>query len=145
MHLTMNSPRHQSGISLIAAIFMLVTLAMLGALMTVLISSQSLGSLNEWYSSQALYAAESGVQASAYKINHSSGATPTAKCADANTSSPVQVESGTEAWYSITSTLNTINSINVCEIVATGLAGGTSANPTVQRQITVTYSSIAIR
>jgi len=145
MPMISKSPHSQSGISLIAAIFLLVGLAMLGALMTLLITSESESTVNEMLSVQALYAAESGIQVSGFKINQSAVTNGgVADCTQATTSAPVQLESGIDAWYSIQSTLQAFGSVNTCEIVATGMAGGSSGNPTTQREITVYYNSATL-
>lgn len=136
-----NSTKHsQSGVSLIAAIFLLVGLSMLGAMMTLLVTSQSESTLDELYAAQALYAAQSAVQGAAFKINQSAIAGGgTANCTAANTVSPVQLEAGTDAWFEVTSSYQMLGTVGTCKIVATGYAGGTSANPITQRQLTVVY------
>lgn len=132
------SSKRQSGISIITAIVALLGLSLLGAMIAVLTSTQSESTVNEWYSAQALYAAESGIQVSAYKINHGAGA-----CAAAN-ATDILLEAGLPAWYSITTAVVTISGINTCEITATGKAGGTAASPVAQRQIVVNYKSIVV-
>ena len=135
----------QKGASLIAAIFLLVGLSMLGALMTLLVSSQTESSLNEYYAAQALYAAQSGVQVAAFNINQSAIAGGgTANCTAANTAGRIQLESGIDAWYEVTSTYQLLSSIGTCNIVSTGYAGGTSASPITQRQFTVIYNSATL-
>lgn len=131
--------KHQSGISIIMAIVALLGLSLLGAMVAVLTSTQSENTVNEWFSAQALYAAESGIQASAYTINNSAGV-----CAAATTAGPVALQAGLNAWYTINSSVITISGITLCQIVATGLAGGTAASPIAQRQITVDYKSIVV-
>ena len=124
----------QRGVSLVAAIFLLVALATLGALMTVLLSSQSLTSVSDYYANQALYSAESAVQRAAYHINQGRDCT-------AGNVSEQPLEAGLDAWYSISGSSDTIGGHQVCRIIATGMAGGSSANPISQRQITVLYGT----
>ncbi|MGM0593039.1 MAG: hypothetical protein ACQETD_00770 [Pseudomonadota bacterium] len=124
----------QRGVSLVAAIFLLVALAMLGALMTVLVSSQSLTGVSDLYANQALYAAESAVHRAAYRINQARDCT-------AGDVTDQQLEDGVSAWYSVNGSADTVNGHAVCRIIATGMAGGSSANPVAQRQITVIYGT----
>ena len=118
----------QQGVSLITAIFLLVGLSTLGAAMTQMIVTQSLLTTDAWLSSQALYAAETGVQYAAYRLNRTSPAT----CNLSVTNNTV----GTDSWFSISASPG---SVDACEITATGKAGNSSASPAVQRQIVVTY------
>lgn len=127
-----SSLSRQQGVSIITAIFLLVGLSALGAAMTQMIVTQSLQTTDEWLSSQALYAAESGVQYAAYQLNHTSPAV----CSLSVTDNSV----GTNSWFSIISTQGPpLGSINVCEITATGKAGNSATTYAVQRQIVVTY------
>jgi Tfp pilus assembly protein PilX len=121
----------QRGLSLITAVFLLVGLGLLGATMTRMMVTQSQQTIDTWYSSQALYAAESGVQYAAYALNRTSPAA----CSLTVTDSAVTAES----WFSIATQPVTLGTLNVCEITATGKAGISAANPAVQRQIVVTY------
>ncbi len=121
----------QQGVSIIIAIFLLVGLSALGAAMTQMIVTQSLQTTDEWLSSQALYAAESGVQYAAYQLNHTSPAV----CSLSVTDNSV----GTNSWFSIRTQADLLGSINVCKITATGKAGNSAASHAVQRQIVVTY------
>ncbi len=142
MHLI--TRKYQYGVSLIAAIVLLLALSLLGAMIAVLTSIQSESTVNEWFSAQALYAAESGVQASAFLINNNPALTAAATCNAADTGAAVQLEAGRAAWYSVNATATTISGYSLCTIVATGMAGGTSGSPIATRQITVQYRSIVI-
>lgn len=126
--------RTQRGVSLVAAIFMLVALSTLGALLTVLLSSQSLTSVSDFYANQALYAAESAVHRAAFQINQGRDCT-------AGNVTDQQLEAGLQAWYSVNGSIDSVNGHNLCRIVVTGMAGGSSANPISQRQITVLYGT----
>ncbi len=127
----MISAIRQRGVSLITAIFLLVAMSALGAIMTQMLVTQSLQTTDEWFSAQALYAAESGLQYAAYQLNR----TDPPACNLTATDNSVNAQS----WFSIATQPKTLGSIAVCEIIATGKAGGSAMAPAVQRQIVVTY------
>ena len=58
----MNSPRRQSGFAAIAAIFLLVVLAALGAFMVSISSSQQIASAQDVQGSRAYWAAHAGLE-----------------------------------------------------------------------------------
>lgn len=119
------SPVRQRGAALIAAIFVITALAALGGLMTQLLVLGSEETIDEWYSAQALYAAESGVEWSIYN----GGASNTDRV----------VVSG-RAWFDVNvATTNFAGGKTLYIITSTGKAGGTAANPRTQRQIVVQY------
>ena len=123
-------PVRQRGVALIAAIFVITALAALGALMTQLLVLGSEETIDEWYSSQALYAAESGVDWAIWDLTVNGGT---------GVSTNSTVVSG-QVW--MTTTVNTvvINGTNrLYTITSTGTAGGTSGSPRTQRQIVVQY------
>lgn len=123
-------PVRQRGVALIMAIFVITALAALGALMTQLLVLGSEETIDEWYSSQALYAAESGVDWAIWDLTVNGGT---------GTSTNSTVVSG-QVW--MTTTVNTviINGTNrLYTITSTGTAGGTSGSPRTQRQIVVQY------
>lgn len=115
----------QSGAALIAVIFVLTALAALGGLMTQLLTIGSEQTIDGWYSSQALYAAESGVEWSVYK----GGASSTGEQVSAN------------VWFDVSVTTTSFGGgKTLYTITSTGKAGGVSAaNPRTQRQIVVQY------
>lgn len=120
----------QQGAALIAAIFVITALAALGAVMTQMLVSGSEETIDEWYSSQALYAAESGVDWAIWDLTVNGGTGVSTN----NTLSSGQV------WITTTVNTLTINGINnVYTITSTGTAGGTSGSPRTQRQIVVQY------
>ena len=121
----------QRGVSIITAIFLLVGLSALGAAMTQMIVTQSLQTTDAWLSSQALYAAESGVQYAAYQLNRTSPAACSLSVSDNSI--------GSDSWFSISTQPVTLGATVVCRITATGKAGNSAAAPAVQRQIVVTY------
>jgi Tfp pilus assembly protein PilX len=127
---------YQQGVSIITAIFLLVGLSALGAAMTRMLVTQSLHTTDEWLSAQALYAAESGVQFAAYQLNRSSPPVCSLTATDQSVT--------TQSWFSIRTQPRTLGSVAVCEIIATGKAGGSAGMPVVQRQILVTYRWAAL-
>lgn len=119
-----NKRRRQQGAALIAAIFVITALAALGGLMTQMLVLGSGETIDEWYSSQALYAAESGVEWSVYNGG------------GAAVDQPV-VTGG--AWFDVSVVTTFVNGNPLYTITSTGKAGGTAANPRTQRQIVVQY------
>jgi len=119
-------PFRQRGAALIAAIFVITALAALGGLMTQLLVLGSEETIDEWYSAQALYAAESGVEWSVYK-----NGTGTGGGNETVTST---------AWFEVSvATTNFGGGKTLYVITSTGKAGGTATNPRTQRQIVVQY------
>ena len=117
-------PFRQRGAALIAAIFVITALAALGGLMTQLLVLGSEETIDEWYSAQALYAAESGVEWSVYQ----NGAAGTDQAVTAN------------VWFDVSvATTNFGGGKTLYTITSTGKAGSTAANPRAQRQIIVQY------
>lgn len=125
------NPLRQRGAALIAAIFVITALAALGALMTQLLVLGSEETIDEWYSSQALFAAESGVDWAIWDLTVNGGT---------GVSTNSTVVSG-QAWMTTTVPPPVvINGTNIVyTIISTGTAGGTSASPRTQRQIVVQY------
>ena len=124
------SHKNQRGAALIAAIFVIVALAALGGVMTQMLVLGSEETIDEWYSSQALYAAESGVEWAVWDLTKNGGSGVT-------TNSTVVAN---RAWMTTTVNTVTIDSTNnLYRITSMGTAGGTYANPRTQRQITVQY------
>lgn len=118
--------RRQNGASLIAAIFLMTALLVIGGLMTQLMVLGSEETINEWYSAQAFYAAESGAEWSIYN----SGATDI-------TGQAVVVG---RAWFDVTTTITNFAGGNVLyTITSTGMAGEASTNLRTQRQILIKY------
>lgn len=132
----------QCGASLIAAIFLITVLAIMGAFLSRLLVTTSAGTITEWYSAQALYAAESGVDYAAYQLARNTPAPPTpptpGTATAAATASDMAVD--TAAWFSTTVTAVVVTPTKVVyEIRSTGVAGGTSANPMAQRTLVVQF------
>lgn len=118
----------QSGVSLITAVFLITGLALLAALMTRLTVMQSTETINEWYSAQALYAAEAGLDWAAQDLL--SGGT--------GVTNNTEVTLNT-SWVTTTVNSVTVGSKTLFTITSTGTAGGTRASPRVQRQLQVQF------
>jgi Tfp pilus assembly protein PilX len=58
----------QRGASLIMALFLVVGLALLGAVMSRMVVIDSVQSVDEWFAAQALYAAESAIDWGAHRV-----------------------------------------------------------------------------
>ncbi len=125
----MKEIKRQSGVSLITAIFLITALAVLAALMTYYMVLGSKETINEWYSGQALVAAESGVDWAVYDILYAAG---TGTTVDAT------VTAGS-SWFTTSVTSVTVGTKTEYTITSTGEAGGTAGNPLVQRQIVVKF------
>jgi hypothetical protein len=128
----------QRGASLIAAVFLITAMAALGALMTNLTVHSSIVTVNEYFSSRALLAAESGFDWAIYDIINNSGGTR------GETGGAVAMESGEDIWFNTTVTTWIIDSDNpnqatYYEITSQGMAGGTSANPKVVRTLRLQF------
>lgn len=115
--------RKQRGVSLIAAIFLLTGMSVLGALLSRLLIVGVDETMQEWYASQALYAAESGVSWRMY------GANPDA--------TNVVVVAG-RAWFDVVAVDTIVGGQTMRTITSTGNAGNGLGNIIASRQITVT-------
>ncbi len=115
----------QSGLSMLAAIFLITALALLAAMMTRFIVMGTSESINELYSSQALYAAESGAEWAANRIVNGASAV--------TTDSPANPDA--TAWFTTTYSSVTVSGETLYTITSTGEAGGSATSPRVQRQI----------
>ncbi len=122
---TRNRPfKKQRGVSLIAAIFLLTGMSILGALLTRLLTVGVTESMQEWYASQALYAAESGISWRMY-----SGADPVVN----------QVVVPGQAWFTTATAAPTVVAGHTMLVItSTGFAGPNVGNILASREITVT-------
>ncbi|MCG8427733.1 MAG: hypothetical protein MI754_10300 [Chromatiales bacterium] len=118
----------QKGVSVIAAIFLITGLAVLGALLTRLTATGNAIVINEWYSAQALYSAESGIDWSAYTILQGGAGTAT--------NSSVLTD---RAWFTTTVNSTSIGGKTLYIINSRGTAGTAVASPMVQRQVEVQF------
>ena len=126
--------RYQKGASILTAIFLITALAVLGSLMTKLTITSNQETINEMYSAQALYAAESGTDWAAYHILNND----TCSAADYppyTATVPVSATSTVEVSINCAQTGKSNQTINLYHITVTGKAGGTRA----QRQLTVQF------
>jgi Tfp pilus assembly protein PilX len=129
----------QRGAALISAVFLITALAVLGALMTKLTIISSKESIDEWYSTQALYAAESGADWAAYHIVNNdtceSVGYPYAATIPVATDATVEVAiTCTQPGKALPSGGNNVT-INLYHITTTGKAGGGRA----QRELTLPF------
>ncbi|HEY5602397.1 MAG TPA: hypothetical protein VIM41_04745 [Gammaproteobacteria bacterium] len=119
------SLNRQRGAALIAAVFLITALLGLGALMTQLLVLGSEETINEWYSAQALYAAESGAEWSVY---------------NAGAAATDQIVVGGRAWFDVVvTTTNYGGGMVLYTITSTGKAGDGLANLRTQRKIITQY------
>lgn len=123
-------PHRQRGASLIAAIFIITALLAIGGLMTQLMVLGSEETINEWYSAQALYAAESGVDYAVWELENGGDGVTT----------DTDVIAG-QSWMTTTVTTTSFNggAQLLYTITSTGEAGGTSGNPRSQREIMIQF------
>jgi Tfp pilus assembly protein PilX len=127
--------KNQHGASLITAIFLITALAILGSIATRLITHASIETANEYMSAQALSAAESGIEFAAYQI-------ATGNYTTACQYSVSDQTAAVNAWFDVTvdgCTVDLGGGRRLYIITSTGKAGGSSANPIVQRQIISQY------
>jgi Tfp pilus assembly protein PilX len=125
----MKEIKRQSGVSLVTAIFLITALAVLAAMATRFVILGSEETINEWYSGQALAAAESGVDWAVYDILYAAGTGSTVD-------TPVTAGS---SWFTTSVTRVTIGPETQYTITSTGEAGGSATSPRVQRQIVVIF------
>ncbi|MBI1819564.1 MAG: hypothetical protein HYR81_04480 [Nitrospirae bacterium] len=79
--------KNQSGVALLAVIFLMVVIAFIGVMFLSLSSTNMTQSVNEVYSSKALYIAEGGLErAGRYLLKREDGTQTTYTCASFNTS-----------------------------------------------------------
>jgi hypothetical protein len=134
------TPLHrQRGASLITAVFLITGLAVLGAMMTRMLTLSSTETISEWYSEQALYAAESGVDWAAHNIATVLEPAGTCPSAATPTTHNGEVIAG-RAWFDVSISCDLIDSLYLYTISSTGKAGGSSANPQTQRALQVIFS-----
>ncbi len=121
-------PAGQRGASLVMAIFLITALAALGGLLTQLLVLGSEETINEWYSAQALYAAESGMEWAARDIRGGGSG---------NISNGVVLTD--RAWMSTSVSAVNVGGRTLYTITSTGSAGGVVTAPRAQRRIVVQF------
>ncbi len=131
-HRLMRLPAYQRGASIITAVFLITALALLGAMMARMMIIGSTETVNEWHSAQALYAAESGIDWAARYIEENNA------CSAHNTTGRTVVAD--RSWFDIEINCVQVDAFSLYTITSTGKAGGSSAAPTSQRTIQVSYS-----
>jgi len=133
-------PCYQRGASIITAIFLITALAVLGALMTKMLTMSSSETISEWYSTDALYAAESGIDWGAHRVvNTLAVAAGCPAVASPETSTGHVVSSG-QSWFDISISWTPVDSMCLYTITSTGRAGGTLTNPQSQRKLVVLFT-----
>ena len=125
-------PSRQGGASIITAIFLITALAALAVAMTRMTVHNAIITAEDYLSQQALSAAESGVEWAAYDL------------ISGNAGTTVDTAVGGNSWFTVAVNQWVIDSGSAnqrtyFEITSTGEAGGTAANPLVQRQVTVYF------
>lgn len=136
------SARHpangQRGAFVIVALFTVVGLSLLGLIAAQMLSVGSRDQIRSWESEQALYAAESALQWAAYQINQQG------TCNISASGNPLQTGTSIPAWFDVTAAPVTISGRPVCQVTATGKAGGTAASPRTQRRIHLLYRAVVV-
>ncbi len=125
-------PASQRGASIITAIFLITALAALAVAMTRMSVQSSLETSDNYLSQKALYAAESGVEWATYDLISGNTGVAADKVVDSS------------VWFTtsvITWTIDTgsANERTYYEITSVGEAGGTAADPRVQRMVSVYF------
>lgn len=128
----------QRGVTLIAAVFAVMGLAVLGLIAVQLMVVTSQQQIRSWNAEQSLYAAESGVDWAAWQINAQG------TCAVASSDQVVETGTSVSAWFDITGVGVDIDGRPVCRITATGKAGGSASSPDTTRQINVLYRAVVV-
>lgn len=122
--------RAQRGASLITAAFLVVGLGALGALMVRLVVFGSEESVVEWHSTQALHAAESGLDWAMHRITFSSSPP---SCADGDGTDQVVVAG--RAWFTVEVEDVSLHGLTICRLTSTGKGGGSATSALATRQI----------
>lgn len=132
------SRQRQRGASLIAAIFLIVGLAALGLLLARTTALTSEETIAEWYSAQALYAAESGIDYAVHQIVSGSWTTDDPPPSPWAPGTLREVRAG-QAWFYVYTELSETAGARLWTITSTGVAGADSANPLAQRRVQVRF------
>ena len=128
------SPRFQRGASLITAAFLVVGLGALGALMVRLVVFGSEESVVEWHSTQALHAAESGLDWAMHRIVFTSSPPD---CDDGDGSDQLVVTG--RAWFTVEADDVSLHGMRICRLTSTGKGGGSATAPLASRQVSALF------
>ncbi|NCF10750.1 MAG: hypothetical protein GWP66_08740 [Gammaproteobacteria bacterium] len=128
------SRRLQRGAALITAAFLVVGLGALGALMVRLVVFGSEESVVEWHSTQALHAAESGLDWAMHRIVFTSSPT---SCDDGDGTDQVVVAG--RAWFTVEAEDITLHGLRICRLTSTGKGGGSAAAALATRQVSALF------
>ncbi len=132
-----STPALQRGVSLIVAVFLITGLAVLGLLSTQTMVLSTAETVNEWYSTQALLAAESGIDWGANQVQRVLAPASTCPASATLYGGLNQTVISNKAWMSISIRCKS-DPILMYEITSTGTAGtGLFAS---QRRLTIQYS-----
>ncbi|MDX1593509.1 MAG: hypothetical protein R3298_04620 [Gammaproteobacteria bacterium] len=131
----MSRRRLQRGASLITAAFLLTGLAALGALMVRLVVFGSEESVVEWHSTQALHAAESGLDWAMHRITFTSSPP---SCDDGDGADLVVVAG--RAWFTVEAEDVSQHGLTLCRLTSTGKAGGSVGAPRAVRQVEALFA-----
>jgi hypothetical protein len=135
-----NFPARSRGASLIAAVFLITGLAVLGVFLTRVLVTATTETTTEMYSAQALYAAESGIDYAAFGLAQNVG--NQAASVAAGTVAGLSLDGAGSPWVTTAvAVLVTPADVNetVYQITSTGAAGGTLASPVAQRTLVVHF------
>jgi MSHA biogenesis protein MshP len=129
----------QQGFAIISAVFLIVILALLGAMMVSMSTSQQVGSARDLFGSRAYFAAKAGIEWGAYQVLQ-------AGSCDASTTLPPL--SGSATNFSVTVTCTRTgpfdeagSSVNVYQLVSTATTGTPGAADYAERQMQAVVST----
>jgi len=109
----MNRHSRQRGVSVLTALFLIVGLGLMGALLTRLMVHSSTIGISEWYSAQAFHAAEAGIDWAAYQIVNGG-----------NCSGGASLDNGTSFSVTCSSTGDLGNGHRLYTLTSTGTRNG---------------------
>lgn len=126
----------QCGFAIVAAIFLVVVLAALGAFMLTFSSVQHITSAQDVQGTRAYQAARTGIEWGAYQVLRNSSCTPSASL----------TPGGTQAGFSVTVQCNSFSSpytegggtVNMYQITSTASQGTLGSATYVERQLKAT-------
>lgn len=138
-------PKTQKGFSLVTAIFLLVVLASMGAMMMTFFTSQQQSSALDVLGSRAYQASRTGIEWGAYQVLQNSGVGFAIACRTGPVSSPVAL-TNTLAGFSVnvlcisTAASEAGATVTVYQITSTATQGAVATPDYVERQMSVTIA-----
>ena len=139
-------PKTQKGFSLVTAIFLLVVLASLGAMMMTFFTSQQQSSALDVLGSRAYQASRAGIEWAAYQVVQNSGVGFAPNCRAGATSQAPPALAGTLVDFSVsvncsaTSAVEAAATLWVYNITSTATRGTAGSADYVERQMTATIA-----